>query len=84
MDRTILDIQALKVGFSLGRERIWALRGVSLPLLEGESLAVVGESGSGKSVLVKACMGLLEGNGWIESGKIWYTSRDEEPFGGIH
>jgi oligopeptide transport system ATP-binding protein len=76
MERTILDIQALKVGFSLGRTRIWALRGVSLPLLEGESLAVVGESGSGKSVLVKACMGLLEGNGWIEGGQIWYNGKN--------
>ena len=76
MDRTILDIQGLKVGFSLGRTRIWALRGVSLTLLEGESLAVVGESGSGKSVLVKACMGLLEGNGWIEGGQIWYNGKN--------
>ena len=76
MDRTILDIQGLEVGFSLGRTRIWALRGVSLTLLEGESLAVVGESGSGKSVLVKACMGLLEGNGWIEGGQIWYNGKN--------
>ncbi len=76
MERTILDIQSLTVGFSLGWERIWALRGVSLSLQEGESLAVVGESGSGKSVLVKACMGLLEANGWIESGQIWYNGKN--------
>ncbi|WP_462363596.1 ABC transporter ATP-binding protein, partial [Pyramidobacter porci] len=47
-----------------------------MDLYKGESLAVVGESGSGKSVFTKSFMGLLESNGWIDSGSIMYKGRD--------
>ena len=43
---------------------------------QGESLAIVGESGSGKSVFVKCTMGLLDANGFIDSGKILYNGMD--------
>jgi oligopeptide transport system ATP-binding protein len=36
----------------------------------------VGESGSGKSVFVKSFMGLLDGNGFIDGGHIWYNDKD--------
>ena len=76
MKQAVLDIRALTVRFGLGQRTIYALRGLNLSVAPGESLAVVGESGSGKSVLVKACMGLLPGNGWIEAGEIWYNDRN--------
>jgi oligopeptide transport system ATP-binding protein len=37
---------------------------------EGETLAIVGESGSGKTVFTKSCIGMLDKNGWIDSGSI--------------
>ena len=59
MDRTpILSVRDLDVKFNLRGRKLHAIRGVSLDLYKGESLAIVGESGSGKSVFVKTFMGL--------------------------
>ena len=55
----ILSVQDLDVKFTLRGQTLHAIRGVSLDVYEGESLAIVGESGSGKSVFVKTFMGLL-------------------------
>jgi len=72
----ILSIQDLNVKFTLRGQVLHALRGVSLDVIQGESLAIVGESGSGKSVFVKSTMGLLDGNGYIDSGSILYNGQD--------
>ena len=60
-----------------------ALRGISMELYKGESLAIVGESGSGKSVFCKTFMGLLDNNGWIDEAdeifsklRIWVKDPD--------
>ena len=72
----ILSIQDLKVKFTLRGQLLRAIRGVSLDVYEGESLAIVGESGSGKSVFVKSTMGLLDANGFISGGHIYYDGKD--------
>ena len=72
----ILSVKDLHIKFTLRGKTLHAIRGVSLDLMEGETLAVVGESGSGKSVLNKTCMGLLDKNGFIESGSILFEGRD--------
>ena len=64
----ILSVQDLNIKFTLRGQILHALRGVSLDVYQGESLAIVGESGSGKSVFVKSTMGLLDANGFIERG----------------
>ena len=69
----ILSVKDLVVKFSMRGQELTALRGVSLDLHRGESLAIVGESGSGKSVFCKSFIGMLDKNGWIESGEIWYN-----------
>ena len=76
----ILSVRNLNVKFSLRGKILHAIRDVSLDLYEGEALAIVGESGSGKSVLTKTFMGLLDANGWIESGSILYNGQDLAKF----
>ena len=77
MDREpILSVRDLDVKFNLRGRKLHAIRGVSLDLYKGESLAIVGESGSGKSVFVKTFMGLLDANGWIDNGEILYNGDD--------
>ena len=81
MDReTILSVRDLNVKFNLRGRKLHAIRGVSLDLYKGESLAIVGESGSGKSVFVKSFMGLLDANGWVDSGEILYNGQDLSKF----
>jgi len=72
----ILSVQDLDVKFTLRGQVLHAIRGVSLDVYQGESLAIVGESGSGKSVFVKTFMGLLDGNGYIDGGHIYYNGAD--------
>ena len=81
MDReTILTVRDLNIKFNLRGRQLHAIRGVSLDLYKGESLAIVGESGSGKSVFVKSFMGLLDANGWVDSGEIMYNGQDLTKF----
>ena len=72
----ILKVKDLDVKFNLRGRQLHAIRGVSLDLYKGESLAIVGESGSGKSVFVKTFMGLLDANGWVDGGHILYKGED--------
>ncbi|NMB08861.1 MAG: ABC transporter ATP-binding protein [Tissierellia bacterium] len=72
----ILSVEDLVIKFHLRGQVLTAIRGASLDLYEGESLAIVGESGSGKSVFTKSFMGLLDANGWIDSGKIMFEGED--------
>jgi peptide/nickel transport system ATP-binding protein len=44
-------------------ERVEAVRGASLEVLEGEVVALVGETGSGKTTLGRLLVGLLEADG---------------------
>ncbi len=74
--QTVLSTKDVVVKFSLRGKVLTAIRGISLDLYKGESLAIVGESGSGKSVFTKTFMGMLDANGWVDSGEIWYKGED--------
>ena len=76
----VLSVKDLVVKFNLRGQVLTAIRGISMDLYKGESLAIVGESGSGKSVFCKNFMGLLDNNGWIDNGTIEYGGMDLAKF----
>ena len=77
----ILSVRDLDIKFNLRGRVLNAIRGISLDLYQGESLAIVGESGSGKSVFTKTFMGLLDQNGMIAGGRSSTTARIWPPSG---
>ena len=74
--KVILSVEDLEVRFRVRGRTLTAIRGVSLDIFDGESIAIVGESGSGKSVFTKTFSGMLDENGTISRGKIIF--HDEE------
>ena len=68
----ILSVQDLWVDFRVRGHTLHAIRGISLDIRRGESIAIVGESGSGKSVFTKTFAGMLEKNGHIRQGSLLF------------
>ena len=66
---TLLEVRNLSVGFS-DAQASPALRGVSFSLRPGEILGIVGETGAGKSLLARAIIDMLPGDGRILDGEI--------------
>ncbi|MDR1261946.1 MAG: ABC transporter ATP-binding protein, partial [Oscillospiraceae bacterium] len=77
---TVLSINDLHVKFRLRGQVLHAIRGISLDIVKHETLAIVGESGAGKSVLMKNLCGLLDPNGWVDSGSIMYEGMNLAAF----
>ena len=68
----ILSVKDLEVKFHVRGRILTAIRGISLDIYENESIAIVGESGSGKSVFTKTFAGMLDSNGFIPNGDIFF------------
>ena len=75
-DDTILKVENLTVSFRTPSGMVRAVRDISFDLKRGETLCIVGESGSGKSVTSRTIMGILAGNGVIDSGHVWFKGQD--------
>ena len=73
---TILSVEDLQVKFTLRGAVLNVLRGISLDIHKGESIAIVGESGSGQSVFTKTFLGMLDSNGYIDNGTIRFRMDD--------
>ena len=79
-NEVILSVKDLEIEFVLRGKTLKAIRGISLDLHKGESLAIVGESGSGKSVFTKSFLGMLDDNGHVSNGEILYNGMDLAKF----
>lgn len=75
-NKILLSVRNMQVKFRVRGHILSAIRNVSLDIYKGESIAIVGESGSGKSVFTKAFSGMLDSNGFIDSGQLLFY--DEE------
>lgn len=74
----LLSLEDVSVRFPIGGRRfVTAVDGVSLDLIEGETLGLIGESGSGKSTVARAAMGLAP----ISSGTVRWRGEDVSTFG---
>lgn len=75
----ILTINNLIVAFETPQGELTAVKGVSLSLAKGETLALVGESGCGKTVLCKSMLKILCERGRIKEGEILLSGQDLVP-----
>lgn len=71
--KVLLSVRDLVVKFHVRGRTLTAIRGISLDIYEGESIAIVGESGSGKSVFTKTFANMLDDNGYIDQGSIIFN-----------
>ena len=76
----ILSVKDLEVKFKVRERELTAIRKISLDIEEGKVLAIVGESGSGKSVFTKTFTGMLDINGRVSNGEIWFEGEDVAKF----
>lgn len=72
-----LSIEDVKITYATKKGKVQAIRGVTLDLHSGESLALIGESGSGKTTLGLGIVRLLVKTASIE-GNITYRRDGDE------
>jgi len=70
--RVLLKVKHVDVKFNVRGRVLSAIRDANLEIYDHETLAIVGESGSGKSVLTKTFAGMLDSNGFISHGNIYF------------
>lgn len=79
-NKKLLEVKDLSVKFTVPHGFVHSSRFVNLDLNEKETIAIVGESGCGKTVLSKTLMGILDKNGFIDSGEIKLRKKDSDEF----
>ncbi|EIK93453.1 ABC transporter ATP-binding protein [Pseudomonas sp. M47T1] len=72
----LIDVRDLSVSYYNGGRVKEAVRGLSLHLDAGETLAIVGESGSGKTTLASALLGLLPASAKVTGGSLLVDDTD--------
>lgn len=72
----LLRVVDLAVEYRTRRGPVHAVRGVSLTVEAGQTVALVGESGSGKSTTAHAVVGLLPPAAHVTAGRVELDGRD--------
>ncbi len=80
MKGPLLEVRDLAVDFLADEGVIQAVRGVSVTIGRGQTVALVGESGSGQTVVSQAILGILPQSARVTRGKIILRDprRDQE------
>ena len=72
----LLEVKNLHTYFKTRKGIVKAVNDVSYSLEPGRTIGIVGESGSGKSVSAMSILQLLDGNGYIAEGEIYFDGVD--------
>ncbi len=78
IDKPILSVEGLNVGFGMRQGLIDVLHGIDFELHRGKTTAIVGESGSGKSVTARAILNMIPRPGVINGGRIMFRPSSGE------
>ena len=69
--KPVIEIEDIQKIYKMGETEVYALRGATLTIYEGELVSIMGPSGSGKSTLIKA-LGLVS---LPDSGRVLFQGR---------
>jgi oligopeptide/dipeptide ABC transporter ATP-binding protein len=69
---SLLEVNDLSVRYDAGESQVHAVDEVNFNVEHGETFGLVGESGCGKTTLGKSLIQLLDANGYVESGEVWF------------
>lgn len=73
----ILEIKDLQVQYQTSEDTNYALNGIDLNVIKGETLGLVGETGAGKTTIALSILRLLQsGVGKIKSGEILFEGKN--------
>jgi putative ABC transport system ATP-binding protein len=69
-DKPVIQINGVKKVYTMGENKVFALRGVDLTVEKGEMIAVMGTSGSGKSTLMNilGCLDVPSDGSYVLDG----------------
>ncbi|MBR5447831.1 MAG: ABC transporter ATP-binding protein [Clostridia bacterium] len=72
----LLEVKNLHTHFKTKKGTVRAVNDVSYSLESGKTIGIVGESGSGKSVSAMSILRLLDSNGYIAEGEVYFEGRE--------